>query len=342
MKIEQTEVIPGPLFTTVSGVELGAEDRERLRSPAIGGVVLFAYNCEEASQVKQLVHEIHQLRTPKLVVAIDQEGGRVQRLQAGVTKLPPQQQYGKLYDRNRDQGSDAAEIGGFVMASELRALGVDISFSPVLDVSTVESDVIGNRSFHSDPQVVSTLADAWTRGMQKAGMKAVGKHFPGHGGVCGDSHAEVPEDKRDIQQILNCDLMPYRRLGERLSAVMTAHILYSTVTSAIPTYSAFWLEHILREVLVFHGPVFSDDLSMSGAAEAGDMETRVLTALMSGCDLALICQSQTDTDSAIEALLNNQELWNPPGWRLDSLRPDKYQGSADINQLQDSLFELTG
>lgn len=341
MSREQTAVVPGPIFTTVAGLELNAEDRERLQSPAIGGVVLFAYNCKTSSQVKQLVGQIHQLRSPELVIAIDQEGGRVQRLKDGVVKLPPQQQYGLLYDQNSDRGCDAAEIGGYVMASELRALGIDISFSPVLDVATVASEVIGDRSFHSDPTIVSTLADAWMRGMQKAGMKAVGKHFPGHGGVLGDSHSEVPEDKRDIQQILNCDLLPYRRLGERLSAVMTAHVLYPTVTSAIPTYSAFWLEHILREVLVFHGPVFSDDLSMSGAAEAGDMETRVLTALMSGCDLALICQSLPDTDSAIDALLKNQELWNPPDWRLDCLRPEAYQEPENIEQLRNLLLELT-
>ena len=340
MNKKPVAVQPGPIFTTVSGLELDASDRERLLSPAVGGVVLFARNCESAAQVEVLTEQIHQLRTPELLIAIDQEGGRVQRLKEGVTRLPPQQACGNLYDQNSEQGCDVAELAGYLMASDMRSVGIDISFSPVLDVPTVTSDVIGNRAFHSDPSVVSMLANAWTRGMQKAGMKAVGKHFPGHGAVSGDSHFEVPEDGRDIQQILNCDLMPYRRLGERLSAIMTAHVLYPEATTAIPTYSMFWLEHILREVLVFHGPVFSDDLSMSGAAEAGDMETRVLTALMSGCDFALICQSLTDTDRAIEALLNNEELWRSPGLQLDQLRPDSVRSPDNIEALRENLYEF--
>ncbi len=332
----------GPIFTSVAGVELSGEDRERLRNPAIGGVVLFANNCHGAEQVKRLAEEIHQLRTPSLLVAIDQEGGRVQRLKDGVTVLPPQAHYGRLYDENGDRGCTAAESAGYLMASELRALDIDLSFSPVLDVATVDSDVIGDRSFHSNPHTVATLADAWTRGMQKAGMKAVGKHFPGHGGVAEDSHTEVPEDQRTIQDLLHLDLVPYRRLGERLTAVMTAHILYPRITSAIPTYSSFWLEHVLREVLVFHGPVFSDDLSMCGAAEAGDMETRVLTALMSGCDFALICQSAAETDDAIEALLRNRGLWQAPNWQLDQLRPQITQAIDDIGQVRDDFFSLMG
>ncbi len=341
MSGEAKAVTSGPIFTSVSGAELDSEDRERLLSPAIGGVVLFAPNCISAEQVKRLTEEIHQLRTPELIVAIDQEGGRVQRLKKGVTPLPAQQLFGRLYDDDNDRGCTAAESAGFIMASELRALGVDISFSPVLDVATVDSDVIGDRSFHDEPHAVATLADAWTRGMQKAGMKAVGKHFPGHGGVTEDSHTEVPEDKRTIQEILNCDLVPYRRLGERLSAVMTAHVLYPEITTAIPTYSAFWLEHMLREILVFHGPVFSDDLSMSGAAEAGDMETRVLTALMSGCDFALICQSSADTDRAIESLLKNKELWRSPEWQLDQIRPEEPAEVGDqIDKILDYLYKL--
>lgn len=330
----------GPIFTSISGVELNSEDRERLQSEAVGGVVLFANNCETAEQVGHLSKEIHELRTPSLIIAIDQEGGRVQRLKNGVTEIPPQQLFGALYDREIDRGYDAAEIAGYLMASELRALDVDISFSPVLDVATVDSDVIGDRSFHSDPNSVAILADSWTRGMQKAGMKAVGKHFPGHGGVTADSHIEVPEDSRTIEQLLNCDLIPYRRLGERLSAVMTAHVLYKEVTTAIPTYSSFWLEHVLREILAFYGPVFSDDLSMSGAAEAGDMETRVMTALMSGCDFVLICQSSVETDKAIDALLQNRALWKVPGWQLDYLRPEEGQNSGEIERIKEYFFEL--
>lgn len=332
----------GPIFTSVSGLELGAEDRERLQGPAIGGVVLFSRNCESAEQVRLLTEQIHQIRSPQLIVAIDQEGGRVQRLKQGVARLPPQALFGQLYDDNDDLGCAAAETAGCLMASELRSIGVDLSFSPVLDVLTADSEAIGDRAFHRDPLVVSILADAWTRGMQKAGMKAVGKHFPGHGGVCLDSHADLPEDNRKIEDVLHCDLVPYRRLGERLSAVMTAHVLYPEISSAIPTYSAFWLEHILREVLVFHGPVFSDDLSMSGAAEGGDMESRVLAALMGGCDFALICQSSAETDSASEALIRNKELWKSPDWRAGQIRPEPAAGNQNTDQLREYLFELTG
>ncbi len=326
--------VSGPIFTSVAGIELDGEDRERLLSPVVGGVVLFGENCQSAAQVQHLVQEIHQLKTPRLLVAIDQEGGRVQRLQEGVTRLPPQSRYGSLYDENSDQGCNAAEMAGYLMARELRLLDIDFSFSPVLDVTSVASKVIGDRAFHRDPHVVATLADAWTRGMQKAGMKTVGKHFPGHGGVAEDSHVVMPEDHRTIQELLRLDLVPYRRLGSRLSAVMTAHVLYPEITSAIPTYSAFWLDHILREVLVFHGPVFSDDLSMSGAAEAGDMETRVLTALMSGCDFALICQSAAATEQAIDALLSNRELWQSLQWQLEQLRPHAVESSDNLAQVR--------
>ncbi len=309
-------------------------------APSVGGVVLFASNCNAVKQVQTLVRGIQNLREPKLLIAIDQEGGRVQRLKEGVTILPPQAKIGKLFDNHADSGLEMAELVGYLMAREMRQCGIDISFSPVLDVVSVESNVIGDRSFHHDPFVVSKLADAWIRGMQKAGMKAVGKHFPGHGGVSSDSHLEVPEDKREIKTVLDCDLFPYRRLGERLSAVMSAHVWYSEVTSAIPTYSTFWLEHILREVLAFYGPVFSDDLTMAGAADAGDMETRVLTALSSGCDFALICNDSGSADTAIEALNKETDAWHPPSWQHDYLQPKLVEFTEAIEPLQDRLAKI--
>lgn len=330
----------GPVMCSVSGTELAADERERLMHPAIGGVVLFADNCQSLEQIRHLTQDIHSLRSPSLLIAVDQEGGRVQRIKCDVTQLPPQAHYGELYDMNPDTGNDAAEAGGCLMALEVFGAGIDISFSPVLDVASVQSKVIGDRAFHSDAHVVSELAESWTRGMQKAGMKAVGKHFPGHGHVTEDSHFEVPEDNRSIQQVLGCDLLPYRRLSQRLSAVMTAHVLYGQITSAIPTYSSFWLEHILREVLVFHGVVFSDDLSMSGAAEGGDMETRVLTALMSGCNIALICQSLDDTDRALEAMEKNTNAWQKSNWCYENLRPEPSQDAEDINEIRNALFSL--
>ena len=330
----------GPIMTSVSGVELTNEDKERLLSPVIGGVVLLAPNCESPEQIHRLTDTIHTLRDPALLIAVDQEGGRVQRVKDGVTSLPPQARFGEQFDENPDIGCEAAETAGYLMARELIDIGIDLSFSPVLDVSTVDSDVIGDRSFHSDPHTVARIAEEWCRGMQKAGMKATGKHFPGHGGVGADSHLEVPEDKRTIREILDCDLVPYRRLGSRLSAIMTAHIWYSDITSAIPTYSSFWLEHILREVLAFYGPVFSDDLSMQGAGDAGDMETRVLTALSSGCDITLICQSTEDTDRAIESLMSNRDAWKSPTWHYDNLRPDVVGDKDDIDRCRAIIREL--
>ena len=327
-------------MTKVSGLELTPEDKERLLSPAIGGIVLFASNCENIDQIRRLTNEIHQLRTPQLLIAVDQEGGRVQRVKAGVTRLPPQRWYGDLYDDDPDLGCDAAEFGGYIMARELIEIGIDLSFSPVLDVTTKNSKVIGDRAFHRDPHVVYQLANSWILGMQKAGMKSVGKHFPGHGGVLEDSHFQVAEDMRDIRTVLSCDLVPYRRLGARLSGVMTGHVLFSEITSAIPTYSPFWIEHILREVVSFLGPVFTDDLSMSAAAEAGDMETRVFTALSSGCDIALSCQSLKETDQAIDALMKDTKTWHSPSWHFDRVRLEPVELKENLSFYRDQFLKL--
>ena len=329
----------GPVMTSIEGTQLGESDRERLLSPIVGGVVLFDRNCESIEQLRNLTCEIHALRSPTLLIAVDQEGGRVQRLKSGVTQLPPQAIYGTIYDNDPDLGCDVAEFGGYLMAAQVLDTGIDISFSPVLDVATAQSEVIGDRSFHFDPNIVAILAESWIRGMQKAGMRSVGKHFPGHGGVTGDTHFECPEDHRNIQEILNCDLVPYRRLGERLSAVMTAHVLYPECTTAIPTYSSFWLEHMLREVLVFHGPVFSDDLSMAAAEEAGDIDTRLYASLTSGCDIALICQSDIETDKAIDHLMNN-DYWRDPTWHYAQLRPNISQTDDQVKNEIEKFLEI--
>ncbi len=329
----------GPVMTSIGGTQLSESDRDRLLSPIIGGVVLFDRNCESMEQLRDLTEEIHALRSPSLLIAVDQEGGRVQRLKKIVTKLPPQAVYGRIHDDNPDLGCDVAEYGGYLMAREVLETGIDISFSPVLDVATTHSEVIGDRSFHSDPNVVALLAESWIRGMQKAGMKSVGKHFPGHGGVAGDTHFECPEDNRSIQDILSCDLVPYRRLGERLSAVMTAHVLYPECTTAIPTYSSFWLDHMLREVLAFYGPIFSDDLSMTAAEEAGEIDTRLYASLTSGCDIALICQSENDTDKAIEHLTKNS-YWRDPTWQYAQLKPDTLQPDEQITDEKDEFIKI--
>ncbi|MDE0308880.1 MAG: beta-N-acetylhexosaminidase [Acidiferrobacterales bacterium] len=329
----------GPVMTAIAGRQLSATDRERLLSPIIGGVVLFDRNYESPEQMRHLADEIHALRSPALLIAVDQEGGRVQRLKTHMTRLPPQAVYGRIYDENPDFGCDVAEFGGYLMATQVLETGIDISFSPVLDVVTTQSEVIGDRAFHSDPNAVALLAESWIRGMQKAGMKSVGKHFPGHGGVAGDTHFECPEDNRSIQEILNCDLVPYRRLGERLSSVMTAHVLYPDCTSAIPTYSSFWLDHMLREVLAFYGPIFSDDLSMSAAEEAGDIDTRLYASLTSGCDIALICQSESDTDKAIDHLTKNS-YWRDPTWQYAQLKPDTADTAEQISGEREKFLEI--
>ena len=330
----------GPIMTAVGGTTLSVEEKERLLSPAIGGVVLFAKNCEDMRQIQALTEEIRALRSPALLIAVDQEGGRVQRIRQGVAMLPAAAQYGELFDLFPDKGLDAAELGGQLMATEVRGAGIDISFAPVLDIMSQHSEVIGDRAFHSDPDSVAVIAEAWIRGMHIAGMRSVGKHFPGHGGVSADSHFETPEDLRDIRQVMAIDLVPYRRISDRIDAVMTAHVAYPNITGAIPTYSPFWLEHVLREVLAFYGPVFSDDLTMKGAEGAGDPGARVLTALSSGCDIALICQDEAQTDQAIEEMMSNRDAWSDKTWQIDKLRPEPADDSSDAERCRESLSDL--
>ncbi len=327
----------GPIMTSVSGTELNDEDRQRLLSSAVGGVVLFAGNCEDCVQIQQLCEQIRALRKPSLLIAVDQEGGRVQRIRQDATRLPPAALYGNIYDENPDLGCEAAELGGALMALEVLRTGVDISFAPVLDVTSRESEVIGDRAFHSDPDAVSVIAESWIRGMHRAGMKSVAKHFPGHGGVSADSHLETPVDSRTIRDIMALDLVPYRRIGNTIDAVMTAHISYPNVTGAIPAYSPFWIEHVLREVLAFYGPVFSDDLTMKGALDAGDCGARVLTALSSGCDIALICQDARETDQAIAELEANPQAWQEKTWMIDKLRPGSSDEDVDPQACRDAL-----
>ncbi len=330
----------GPVMTSVTGTSLSEEDKQRLASPAIGGVVLFSQNCCDIEQIQKLAQQIHALREPSLLIAVDQEGGRVQRICDGVTKLPAAALYGKLFDSNRDLGCDAAELGGELMALEVLQTGIDLSFSPVLDIASHQSEVIGDRAFHSNPEAVSLLAESWIRGMQSAGMKSVAKHFPGHGGVSQDSHLETPEDMRSIHEIMSSDLVPYRRLSNRIDSVMTAHVAFPDITQAIPTYSSFWIEHILREVLAFYGPVFSDDLTMKGAHDAGEIGARVLASLSSGCDIALICQDVNETDSAIEQMMLNRGAWREATWQIDKLRPEVPAPAARVEHCRDALFEI--
>lgn len=283
----------GPVMVDVQGTSLDDEERELLRHPLVGAVILFSRNYQSPEQVKALVDEIHAIRTPHLLVAVDHEGGRVQRFRNGFAALPAVRLLGEIYDRDMKRARHLAEQAGWVMASELRAVGVDFSFAPVLDLDLGRSGVIGNRAFHTQPAAAADLAGAYLLGMRRAGMAATGKHFPGHGYAEADSHLAIPEDDRILEDILQQDLLPYERLiPNGLAAIMPAHVIYSRVDDKPAGFSPFWLKEILRKRLGFQGVIFSDDLNMEGASVAGDYVARAEAALSAGCDMVLICNNR--------------------------------------------------
>jgi len=293
----------GPVMLDLTGVELDAEEREILCHPAVGGVILFSRNFENPEQVAALVAAIHELRDPHLLVAVDQEGGRVQRFREGFTRLPPARRFGELSRKHPASARQAAKAVGWLMAAELRSVGVDFSFAPVLDLDRGLSRVIGDRSFADGADLVSDLGRAWIDGMREAGMAAVGKHFPGHGGVPEDSHEELPVDERSLADIEMEDLVPFARLiSHGLEAVMPAHVVYSRVDPNPAGFSTFWLRRILRERMGFQGVIFSDDLSMGAAAAAGGFADRARSALEAGCDVLLVCNNRPAALAVIESL----------------------------------------
>ncbi len=292
----------GPVMLDITGIELTELEREVLLHPNSGGVIFFERNFESKEQIERLTTEIHALRSPALLIAVDQEGGRVQRFRDGYVNLPPVRRIGELYDTDPEQALVAAHHVAWVMATEILSAGIDFSFAPVLDVASVESEVIGNRSFHANAAVVAELAGAFVSGMHHAGMVAVGKHFPGHGGVAADSHVETPVDVRKFNDVWQGDLVPYRSLVNDLDGVMTAHVLYENIESNLPTYSEYWLQQVLRDDIGFDGIVFSDDLSMQGAADIGGPLARAECALNAGCDMALICNDPDAATNVVENL----------------------------------------
>jgi beta-N-acetylhexosaminidase len=280
----------GPVMLDVAGLELAAEERAVLRHPLVGGVILFARNYASSEQLHALTASIHALRDPPLLVAVDHEGGRVQRFRDGFTMLPAMRSLGMLHERDTALATRLARATGVVLAAELVAHGVDFSFTPVLDLDYGRSEVIGSRAFHSSPEVVGALAGALLDGLGVAGMAAVGKHFPGHGYVEADSHHAVPVDERDLADIDAMDLAPYRTLfAQGLAGVMPAHVVYPRVDAVPAGFSRIWIERVLRGRLGFDGVVFSDDLSMEGAGVAGDIVARARAALGAGCDMVLVC-----------------------------------------------------
>ncbi|MBI1195478.1 MAG: beta-N-acetylhexosaminidase [Gammaproteobacteria bacterium] len=280
----------GQVFIGLRGPELTAEERELLLHPQIGGVVLFARNYVDPVQVAHLTSEIHAAREA-LLVAVDQEGGRVQRFDEGFTPLPAMGVLGRIFEKDPSGAVKATEDCGWVMARELHGVGVDLSFAPVVDMNYGRNTVIANRAFHRDPDVVAQLAAAWRRGVHAAGMAVVIKHFPGHGWVEADSHLELPVDERAMADIELADLQPFARLiAGGAEAVMMAHIRYDAIDPNPAGFSEYWVRTVLRGRFGFQGAIFSDDLDMGGAAWAGSLTDRTRTALAAGCDAVLICQ----------------------------------------------------
>lgn len=293
---------PGPVVLDVVGKELNADDARRIAHPLTGGVILFARNFESRTQLMALTRAIRAVREDVLV-CIDHEGGRVQRCKTdGFTHLPAMRKLGELWDRDVLAATRAATACGYVLAAELRACDIDLSFTPVLDLDYGRSDVIGDRAFHGDPRVVTMLANHLTHGLLLAGMSNCGKHFPGHGHVEADSHVAIPVDERELDEILSQDARPYDWMGLALASVMPAHVIYPKVAPEPAGFSRYWLQDVLRAQLGFEGVIFSDDLSMEGASVAGTVTQAAQAALSAGCDMVLICNHPERADQLLSEL----------------------------------------
>jgi beta-N-acetylhexosaminidase len=308
-----------PVVLDIAGTRLDRNDKRRLRHPLTGGLILFARNWENRRQLTELTAEIKSIR-PDVLICVDHEGGRVQRFRTdGFTHLPPMSVLGDLWMQDAMAATDAATAAGYVLASELRSCGVDLSFTPVLDLAHGPSSVIGDRAFHRDARVATLLAKSLMHGLLLAGMHNCGKHFPGHGFVAGDSHTDLPVDDRTLEAILADDARPYDWLSTSLSSVMPAHVVYSQVDDQPAGFSRHWLQNVLRGDLRFAGAIFSDDLSMEGAKVAGDPVDAALAALSAGCDMVLLCNQSLDGGKAVDALLEGLAAAEQDGrWTADA------------------------
>lgn len=293
----------GPVMMDLVGTQISDTEKELLLHPQLGGVILFTRNFESIDQITALIQEIHDLRTPHLLISIDHEGGRVQRFHEGFTRLPPANAYYELFKLDEEKGRKCIEQAGWLMAAELRSIGVDFSYAPVLDLAHGVSGVIGDRAFHSKPDIVATLAYAFMHGMALAGMPAVGKHFPGHGGVAEDSHLALPVDHRNMSKLLKEDIVPFEKMIQNgLPAIMPAHVIYDQVDDKPAGYSKIWLQQILRGRLNFQGVIFSDDLSMEAAGVAGSYGKRAKQAIEAGCDMVLVCNHPDGVAEVVSTL----------------------------------------
>jgi beta-N-acetylhexosaminidase len=317
---------PGPVIADVAGTVLTDTERERLCHPLVGGVILFARNFSSPQQVGALAKEIHGLREPPLLVCVDHEGGRVQRFRDGFSRIPPMRELGLLWDRDVLAAIHEATEIGHRIGSELRAVGVDLSFTPVLDLDHGASGIIGDRAFHADPRVVTLLAKSLTHGLLLGGIGNCGKHFPGHGFAHADSHVGMPVDDRPLADILAQDAAPYGWLGRSLASVMPAHVIYPEVDPEPAGFSRKWLATVLRRRLAFDGLVFSDDLTMEAASVAGDITARAEAALSAGCDMVLVCNRPDLADELLGRLRapRNRHL----GRRLAAIHPGHANAAA--------------
>ena len=307
--MQHTNTETGVVMLDLKGLNVEPEERELLTHPQVGGVILFSRNYASAAQLEDLVASIKQC-SDHLLVAVDQEGGRVQRFRAGFLTLPPLRAIGVEYEKDRDQGIAAAKLCAWAMAAELMQYGIDISFAPVLDLFDVNSPVIKERAFSADGATVGDIGLAYIEGMQDAGMAATGKHFPGHGKVLADSHTELPTDMRSLDEIRQNDLIPFAKCIQSLDAIMPAHILYPQVDEHCAGFSKVWIEDLLRTELGFDGVVFSDDLTMSAAHSAGTVAQRADMALAAGCDMVLVCNQPKQAAELVSYLDEKQQPGN--------------------------------
>lgn len=334
----------GPLMIDIEGVSLSQEEEVLLKNPLVGGLILFSRNFQSPAQLTSLVQAIRAI-APNILLAVDQEGGRVQRFKDGFTQLPAMATLGKLFERSPEDALQKAKDFGWVMASELLAYDIDLSFAPVLDRDHGLSSVIGDRAFSKDADTVIELASAFIDGMHEAGMRATGKHFPGHGGVAADSHHEIPEDKRTLKAIKEDDLYIFNALiadEDKLDAVMPAHVIYSAVDKQPAGFSTTWLQRILRKEFDFEGVIFSDDLAMAGAAVAGSFTERAKAALNAGCDMVLVCNHREGAKEVLSHLetihLASAKVFVNPRLNKMHLNPAKQK---QIEQLRASKLWLS-
>ncbi len=321
----------GPLMLDVEGLKLTPLEVKTLDRPGVGGLILFRRNFESIDQVKALVDAIRAIRSD-IIIAVDQEGGRVQRFQAGLTRLPALRVLGEAYERDNEQALVLARDFGWLMAAEMLSLGVDISFAPVLDLDFGRSAVIGDRSIHRSPEIVIQVAKAYIEGMEEAGMAATGKHFPGHGWVEADSHVAIPTDKRAESVIASDDIKPFEALSQQLKGIMPAHVIYHQVDSLPAGFSPYWLQDVLRTQQQFSGVIFSDDLTMEGASMAGSYPERAQAAKEAGCDMVLVCNQ---FDKALEVLdWVEQEAWCPDQQRLMGMCSQRQWDFGELKQME--------